>query len=355
MKKLLFILALVLAGAVAAQPGTLVAEGFNLPQGITVAADGSIWVADSGLGGDETMTLETPEGPAEVSYGVSARVVRIAPDGSQTVMATVPSLNLGFDIAGASDVAVLNGEVYITNGVWIEGAGPAREGMGAIMRLAPNGAHTVVDIWTFENALNPDGFIRESHPYRVTAGSDGWLWIADAGANTLLRANPANGRIELIATFDGLPIPFPNPARMGMMETDPVPTGVVEGPDGSVFVSFLPGAPLAPGMGKVVRVDAMGGVSDYAVNLTTPTDLAFGPDGALYATQFAVMTEQGPQPASGAVIRIGMGDGSVAVVEGLPFPTAIDFDDAGNAYVTINGVGAPGSGAVVRFDGLAAP
>jgi hypothetical protein len=55
------------------------------------------------------------------------------------------------------------------------------------------------------------------------------------------------------------------------------------------------------------------------------------------------------------VIRIGFGDSSVAVIEGLAFPTAIDFDDAGNAYVTVNGVGAPGSGQVVRFDGLAAP
>jgi streptogramin lyase len=208
---------------------------------------------------------------------------------------------------------------------------------------------------TYENAANPDGFIRESHPYRIVAGSDGWLWIADAGANTLLRANPTNGRIERVATFGGLPIPFPNPSRNNMMETDPVPSGVAEAPNGNVFVSFLPGAPLAPGMGKVVLVDAMGGVSDFAVNLTTPTDLAFGPDGALYAIQFAVFGEQGPQPGTGAIVRIGLGDSSVAVVEGLVFPTAIDFDDAGNAYVTVNGVGAPGSGQVVRFDGLAAP
>ena len=54
------------------------------------------------------------------------------------------------------------------------------------------------------------------------------------------------------------------------------------------------------------------------------------------------------------MLRIKEGDASEVVVEGLSFPTSIDFNDAGDAFVTINGIGAPGSGAVVRFDGLTA-
>ena len=35
--------------------------------------------------------------------------------------------------------------------------------------------------------------------------------------------------------------------------------------------------------------------------------------------------------------------------------TAIRFDAEGNAYITVNGVGVPGSGQVVKYEGIAAP
>lgn len=82
------------------------------------------------------------------------------------------------------------------------------------------------------------------------------------------------------------------------------------------------------------------------------TDLRRGPDGELYGVEFGMFTEQGPVPNAGSIVRIHEGDASEVVVSGLPFPTSLVFDADGNAYVTINGVGAPGSGAVVRFDGL---
>jgi hypothetical protein len=40
------------------------------------------------------------------------------------------------------------------------------------------------------------------------------------------------------------------------------------------------------------------------------------------------------------------------VISNLSFPTSIDFNAAGDAYVTINGIGAPGSGQVVKYDVL---
>lgn len=42
------------------------------------------------------------------------------------------------------------------------------------------------------------------------------------------------------------------------------------------------------------------------------------------------------------------------MISGLSFPTSVDFNAAGDAYVTINGVGAPGSGEVVMYSGVAA-
>jgi hypothetical protein len=137
------------------------------------------------------------------------------------------------------------------------------------------------------------------------------------------------------------------------MESDPVPTGVAFGEDGNIYVSFLPGFPFLPGSAKVVKVTADGQVSDYATGLTMVTDLRKGPDGALYAVQLGQFTEQGPVPNSGSIVRVKAGDGSEVVAADLSFPTSIDFNADGDAYVTINGVGAPGSGEVVMFAGLA--
>lgn len=63
-------------------------------------------------------------------------------------------------------------------------------------------------------------------------------------------------------------------------------------------------------------------------------------------------TKDGTGFSSGAIIRVKAGNASEVVVDGLVFPTSIAFDAAGDAYVTTNGVGAPGSGEVVKFAGL---
>ena len=50
---LLMALALPAATVVAQEGGTVIAEGFNAPQGVLVDPDGNVWVIDSGVGGDD--------------------------------------------------------------------------------------------------------------------------------------------------------------------------------------------------------------------------------------------------------------------------------------------------------------
>lgn len=353
---------LVVPSVVSAQPpmpeiegGTIVATGFNGPQGISVDADGNLWVIDSGLGGDEDVqfvSMETGE-PVTTKMGATARIVMVTPDGEQTDVAALPSLLAAeTEVLGGARLAWLDGTLYATSAGWVGGAGDRPDLFASVVRVDEGDVTEVANLWAFEEANNPDGLILESHPYGITAGPDGALWVADAGANTLLRVDPDSGDAELVATFEGLPGPFPNPARNDAMEADPVPTAVAFDSMGGMYVSLLSGGPFIPGSAKVLQVTPEGEVSDYAVGLTMLTDLQYGPDGALYAVQFGMFTEQGPVPNAGAVLRIHEGDASEVLVSGLPFPTALAFDADGNAYVTVNGVGAPGSGAVVRFDML---
>jgi sugar lactone lactonase YvrE len=347
---------------VAAQPatqeiegGTIVASGFNGPQGIAMDAEGNLWVIESGLGGDEAIqyiSMETGK-PTPTKMGTTARIVMVSPNGEQTEVAALPSLAASpMEMVGGARLTWLDGALYATSGVWMGGVGDAPDRMGTVVRVENGEVTEVADLWAYEEANNLDGLILESHPYGITAGPDGWLWMADAGANTLMRINPESGEIESVVTFDGLPGPFPNPARNDAMEADPVPTAVVFDDAGNAYVSLLSGFPFAPESGKVVFVTPDGAISDYATGLTMLTDLQRGPDGALYAVQFGMFAEQGPVPNAGSIVRIQEGNASEVLVSGLPFPTGLAFDQDGNAFATINGLGAPGSGAVVRFDDL---
>jgi DNA-binding beta-propeller fold protein YncE len=349
------ILALSLAGiAVAQEEGTTVATGLNGPQGILVAPDGSIWVADSGMGGEEQIgTTGAPGEESPILFGQTARVVQIAPDGTQTVAATLPSIAFGQEIAGAARLALLDGTLYVASSFWIDAAGMESRPLAAVVASVAGGQATeVADTWAFEVSDNPDPYILESHPYDLEVGPDGMLWVTEAGGNALLKVDPASGEIQLVTVFAGLPSPVANPNRGGAQESDPVPTGIAFDASGNAYVSFLPGFPFLPGTAKVVQVGSDGAVSDYATGLTMLTDLQSGPDGMLYAVSIGQFTEQGPVPNTGAVLRIQEGEASEVLLNGLSFPTSIDFDDAGDAYVTLNGVGAPGSGQVARFDGL---
>ena len=287
-----------------------------------------------------------------LSAGATSRIIRVTPDGEQTEVGRLPSLATPMGVEGGARLVFLDDTLYATSGFWIEMAGPEPMPlMASIVRVEEGELTAVADTWAFENENNPDNFIRESHPYGITSGPDGALWVADAGANTLLRVAPDSGDIKLITVFEGIESPMPNPNRGDAMESDPVPTGITVGGDGTVYVALLPGFPFLPGSGKIVTVTPEGEVSDYATGLTMVTDIKMGPDGNLYAVQLGQFTQEGPVPNSGALVRIENGEATEVLTE-LSFPTALAFADNGDAYLTVNGAGGPG-GAVVRYDGLA--
>jgi DNA-binding beta-propeller fold protein YncE len=332
----------------------VVATGLNGPMGVLVAPDGSVWAVDSGTGGDQELLIISPETgePATAYVGMTSRIIKVA-DGTQTDVAMLPSVLIGQEATGGARLVLMEDTVYVTSGAWLESAGPERAPLNAaIAKLEKGELSEAGNTWDYENANNPDGFIKEAHPYDLTIGPDGMVWIADAGANALLKLDPMSGEVSHVATFGGIAGPIPNPNRGGAMESDPVPTGVVVMEDGTAYVSMLPGFPFIPGSAKVVAVALDGSVTDYVTGLTMVTDLAQGPDGNLYAVQLGVFTEQGPTPNSGVLVRIKDGV-TEEVLSGLSFPTGVSFNDAGDAFITINGVGAPGSGEVHQYAGIA--
>ncbi|MFN3981673.1 MAG: ScyD/ScyE family protein [Caldilinea sp.] len=340
-------------------PGEVIAEGLNGPMGILVDPNGDVWVVDSGLGGEATVDgMDFTGQPVTIQYGPTARIVKISvADGIMVDVAALTSVSNGTENEGGSRLALLDGVLYATGAGWHPAVVPAAtdaplSGTGSLWRVEADGTVSeALPLWELERDFNPVSAEVDTHPYGIFAGPDGNLWIADAGMNALLKVDPATGEAVIAATFDPIPGVFPNPNYGGEMLTDAVPTGVTIA-NGTMYVSYLSGAPFIPGSAKVVAVAEDGTVSDYATGLTMLTDLRTGPDGALYAVQFGLFTEQGPVLGSGAVIRVLPGDASEVLISGLMFPTSIDFNADGDAFVTVNGVGAPGSGQVVKFVGL---
>ena len=352
-------LALVLslaATGLAQEGGETFVEDLNGPMGLVVDDQGNLWIVDSGTGGDRELDVINPETGEAITapFGSTSRVIRVAPDGTQEVVAHLPSLAMGVETAGGSRLAILDGAIYATSGIWMApfGEEPAPL-MGTIVRLEDDGTLTpVASTYEFEAANNPDPNIVDSHPYGLAAGPDGMLYVADAGGNTVLRVNPESGEVSLLAVLEGIPGPLPNPGRGGAMEMDPVPTGITVDEQGNAFVGLLSGFPFVPGSSKIVMITAAGEVTDFATDLTMTTDVQRGPDGNLYAVQIGLFTEQGPQPNSGRVVRVADDGTTTEVLTGLSFPTAIAFNAEGDAFVTVNGAGGPG-GAVTRYPALA--
>jgi uncharacterized protein GlcG (DUF336 family) len=288
--------------------------------------------------------------------GQTARVVRVLEDGTQEDVVSLPSLMVGQEGIGGGRLAILDGVLYATVGQY--SAAPEDEGIpdfAAVVAIEEGTATTVASTWNFERENNPDGTtLYDSHPYGITPGPDGALYVADAGANDVLRVDPETGEITVFAVLDPLPGVFPSDTRGGELLTDPVPTAIVFDDEGNAYISYLSGAPFIPGSSGVKMVDADGVISDYATGLTMLNDLRWGPDGELYGIQSGVFTDQGPTPNSGSVVRINGGEDFEVVVESLPFATSLDFNAEGDVFVTSNGLGAPGSGQVLVFRGIAA-
>lgn len=257
----------------------------------------------------------------------------------------------------------------------------AREGLLKVRR--PSGhVVKVADLWKFEKKNNPDaaatyGFLnlsnrcahqvpaeiggepynglRDAHPYALADAPGGGWYVADAGANAVLRVSPRGG-IEVVAVLprqktkvtasaaDALGLPACTIGKTYAFE--PVPTDVEVAGSGRLIVSLLPGGPEDESLGArgaVYQIKIAGGGAQHGGS-TTLTRLA---GGFLGATNVAYggndrifVTEMFGNKVS--LLRRGV----VSKVASLPNPGSVEYKD-GKLYVSYDVFG-NGSIATVR-------
>jgi hypothetical protein len=335
----------------------VVASGLDNPRDLDVSRSGTVYVVEAGRGGSGPC-LTGPEGD-QVCAGATGAVTQIRHGEQRRVLEGLPSLATpptGDGALGPSDIHLRGyGGAYLTVGLGADPAardelgelGPA---FGQLYKISDFGhPRTIADISAYEAAANPDGGEFDSNPNSVTT-KWGKIFVADAGGNSVLRVN-RSGEISTVAVFPdrlitpppgmGLPDPFPMQA---------VPTNVVVGPDGALYVSQLTGFPFPVGAANIYRLEPGSEPEIYADGLTNVTDLAFDRHGNLYVVEIAA-NGLGSGDPSGALIKIRR-DGSRETVlsEGLVNPYGVAFGRHGDVYLTNHGSSA-GVGEVLRVRG----
>jgi hypothetical protein len=328
-----------------------VMTGLDNPRGLAFGPEGGLYVAEAGKGGPG-VCVPLPDGPGQRCYGATGAISRLWHGTQQRIATGLPSLATpaGETAAGPQHISFQGrGGLYVTIGCSCDkgnavGALLDRLGFGYLMHVPASGhAKQLVDIAGYEASVNPDGFQIDSNPFGLLA-LPGHRLVTDAGGNSLLDIR-ANGSISTIATFPKIP--------GGPLGTrDAVPTDVVVGPDGALYVSTLTGFPFTAGTASVYRVVPGQAPTPYATGLTMVTDLAFGSDGSLYTLQHASGIPGVPFPFAGpgAIRKVPPGGGasSTLVVGGLPRAIGLIVGANGALYVSVNGASS-GNGAVWRI------
>jgi DNA-binding beta-propeller fold protein YncE len=282
-----------------------IAQGLDNPRHVAVAPDGDVWVAEAGSGAPPSISrscFDSAEGPA--CTGKTGAITKIDRWGQRRVVTGLASFApaSGDSAIGPHGIFAGRGNVFFTNGGPTE---PLRGGKtvlrdptlvseepisrlyGTLRVIGRHGrTFKLADIWRAEFKHNWDAAEANDHidsnPVDVLA-DHGRLYVADAGGNTLLKVGPF-GRVRPLAIFPNKTVPDPFGGPDDSMQA--VPTGVVKGPDGALYMSQLTGFPFPIGGANVYRVDPRtGAVSIYATGFTNIMDLDFGRNGTLYVLE----------------------------------------------------------------------
>ena len=194
----------------------------------------------------------------------------------------------------------------------------------------------------------------DSHPYGIDVyGST--IYVADAGANTIVSVDVKSGEAETVAVLPARPHTFTATEAAALKlpgcivghtyRFEPVPTDVKRGPDGWLYVSVLPGGPEDPALGArgaVYKINPDNGrVKLFADDVMSPTGLDMDDDGHVYV---ASLFGKG-------VLRLSAHSGKQTVA--LPGVLTADVDIRGETvYATVNSLPAPNAapdGRVVKM------
>jgi hypothetical protein len=332
----------------------VVANGLHNPRQIAFGANGAMYVAEAGSGGDGTCI---PGGEGPTCYGTTGSVMRVLHGKQYRVLKGLASLGgegTGAQAIGPADLAVVGkNKLVVSFGL---GSQPknrkklpklGKQQLGHLIQfhLRNKKFSSLGDISLHEARTNPIDNPDSDPTGIVQVNKNTWL-VTDSGGNTLVRAH--NGHVKTLAAFKDRmvtsPLTGPNP-----VPTQSVPTDVVRGADGAYYVSELTGFPFIQGSARIWRIVPGHKAHVWATGLTNVTSMAVQGK-KLYAVQISDAGLASGGPPMGSLIRVfpkSSGKAAVPISSPLFAPYGVAIRGH-NAYVSIGSV-APRGGQVVRI------
>ena len=322
---------------------SFIASGLSNPRGFTWSSDGTLYLAQAGIGGEDL--LVEAEG-FTVMGGPTSTVDTIA-NGCATPVAEGLHSSLWQEagwIWGAMDVEFLNDQLYVL----ISGSGESwgtPDLVSGIYRVENDGSITLandISNWLPDNppeVIAPDYAGMDGSEFDMEPAGDAFL-VSVADGGQIIRAVP-DGEMTLFADLSA-----------GHL----VPTGIAIDSEGNAYIGFETTPPYPNGASKVVMITPDGTVSDAWTGLTAVTDVEIGPDGALYAAEMSIdNSEEAPflNSTTGRIVRQTGPDTLEAVVTDAPPPVGIGFGADGALYFDYPAFGpsaGEGLGVIARVD-----
>jgi hypothetical protein len=329
---------------------TVFAQGLQGPRGIKFGPDGSLYVAEAGMGGTNSTVgqcQQVPNGVGPYTGGKTARVSKVNASGASSVVASgLPSARDAMgdqsSVIGVADVEFMGGSLYAL----IDGGGCSHgnpDAPNALVKVNADGSATLVadlSAWVKAHPIakpNADDFEPDGEFYSMTQ-VNGAFYAVEANQGQLIKIT-TDGQVSRVVDFS---------ATLGHI----VPTAIAYY-NGNFYVSNLNTFPITTNS-KVWKVTPAGDVSVVASGLSAVLGVAFDAQGRMYALEMSTVQNQGPVPGSGMVVRVGASGALEPVATGLFFPTGMVFGADGTLYVSNMGFGPP-VGQIVKVNVNVAP
>jgi len=332
----------------------VVVSGLDNPRGVAIAANGRVYVAEAGTGGD-ALQVPSPEG-GSLGVGFSGQVRSYDPmTGSSSVVLSGLLSAAGEDgtaEGGPAGLATRGSTVYVIMGgyqqmipAFVTGsaADAIRAQLGRLIEVTPSGSHrTIADVggfdydYTGQSGVGVDGNTeaQDANPYGVLA-LPGSVLVADAGSNTITAVRPGSGSSAVLADVPTSPT--------GYLQ-DAVPTCVAKASSGGFWVGTLDGQVLRwDGHSALQPSDALSLSGDVPFTIGGCTSDG---NGGLYATDQASFFFGQP----GSVVHISPSGQVTRVLGDLLAPAGVALSGDGHSlYVATNSILA-GAGQLIRID-----
>ena len=318
---------------------TVFATDLRFPRGLKFGPDSRLYVAESGLGGDDTSVGLCDQDPnfGPFQSGRTSRVTSFDLQGNRTVVVDhLPSsIDIFGETFGAADVAFLGNTLYIvTNGSGCsQGVSYANNG---ILRLNADKTLTQINdlsTWTRKNKV--------ANPPCCDFDLEGVWWTLNT-SHGVFYTNNANTGDFVRVTPDG------NTTRViDISETEGhnVPAGVAQ--NGNLYIANLGLFPITPGSSSLYKLLPNHTLMKMVGGLTAVIGLTFM-DGKLYALETSTAADN-PVKHGGRIVRVSYSGEITEVLTGLSFPTAITAGPDGALYVSEFGYGEdPKAGRILR-------